>query len=123
MFHEMEHPTIILSTKYHKHLGTLKNVDKNTINCNFNMATAQEISFDCYKTLDGVEDPLWDSVVDFKYIFIPEHQEYYSIEVSIDENNNTIKHVVGTSACEFELSGRKLYNFECNTEADIAQDD
>ena len=122
-FNELENPTVVLSTKYHKHLGTLTNVDISTIECNFNMASAQEISFDLYRYKDDIEELLWDSVVDFKYIFVPEHQEYYSIEVQIDENNNTVKHITGTSACEFELSNRILYNFECNTESDILQDD
>ena len=122
-FNELENPTVVLSTKYHKHLGILTNIDISTIECNFNMASAQEISFDLYRYKDDIEELLWDSVVDFKYIFVPEHQEYYSIEVQIDENNNTVKHITGTSACEFELSNRILYNFECNTESDILQDD
>ena len=122
-FNELENPTIVLSTKYHKHLGTLTNVEIPSVECNFNMASAQEVSFTLYKYKDNIEESLWDSVIDFKYIYIPEHKEYYSIEVQVDESDNTIKHITGTSACEFELSNRILYNFECNTESDILQDD
>lgn len=131
MFERLELPQIILSTKHHKHLGAITNIDINSINASFNFNSSQEISFDVYKEMDReidgkivrVECELWDSIIDLKYIFIPDYQEYYSISVSIDEDNKTVKHIVGTSACEYELSHRKLYNFECNTEADIMRDD
>ncbi|MDE5872574.1 MAG: zinc ribbon domain-containing protein, partial [Lachnospiraceae bacterium] len=114
---------IILSTKYHKHLGVIENIDVTSINSTFNMASAQELSFDIYKELDGKICSLWDSIVDFKYIFVPEFQEYYEIQISLDEDNKTIKHVAATSACEAELGTRLLRNFECNSEADILRDD
>lgn len=123
MFERLELPQIILSTKYHKHLGTINNIDKESINATFNLNSAQEISFDVYKKMDNKECELWDSIVDLKYIFVPDYQEYYCISAPFDEDNKTIKHIVGTSACEYELSHRKLYNFECNTEADILRED
>lgn len=123
MFGETEYPTIILSTKYHKHLGVIENIDVTSINSTFNMASAQELSFDIYKEMDGTVCSLWDSIVDFKYIFVPEFQEYYEIQISLDEDNKTIKHVAATSACEAELGTRLLRNFECNSETDILRDD
>lgn len=123
LFDETKSPAIILSTKYHKHLGTIENIDTAGINAGFNMASAQELSFDVYKELDGKACSLWDFIVDFKYIFVPEFQEYYEIKISLDEDNKTIKHVTATSACEAELSTRLLRNFECNSEADILRDD
>lgn len=123
IFGEAEYPTIILSTKYHKHLGVIENIDVTSINSTFNMASAQELSFDIYKELDGKICSLWDSIVDFKYIFVPEFQEYYEIQISLDADNKTIKHVAATSACEAELGTRLLRNFECNSEADILRDD
>lgn len=123
IFGEAEYPTIILSTKYHKHLGVIENIDVTSINSTFNMASAQELSFDIYKEMDGKICSLWDSIVDFKYIFVPEFQEYYEIQISLDEDNKTIKHVAATSACEAELGTRLLRNFECNSEADILRDD
>jgi hypothetical protein len=123
MFNELETPTVVLSTKYHKHLGTINNIDADSINATFNMNSAQEISFDVYKSLDGTECVLWDKIVDLKYIFVPEFQEYYEITISLDEDDKTVKHITGTSACETELSGRILRDFECNTETDIARDD
>lgn len=74
LFDEPEYPAIILSTKYHKHLGVIENIDTAGINVNFNMASAQELSFDVYKEMDGKTCSLWDLIVDFKYIFVPEFQ-------------------------------------------------
>ena len=123
MFERLETPKIILSTKYHKHYDVITNIDLNSIDANFNLNSPQEISFDVYKELDGKKCNLWDKIIDHKYIFVPDYQEYYCISAPFDEDNKTIKHIVGTSACEYELSHRKLYNFECNTEADIARGD
>lgn len=123
MFDEIEYPTIILSTKYHKHLGVIENIDMASINGNFNMASPQELSFDVYKETDGKKCSLWEAIVDFKYIFVPEFQEYYEIKISLNEDDKTVKHIVATSACEAELSTRLLRNFECNSETDILRDD
>ena len=122
MFDEITSPTLILSTKYHKHIGSINNVGNN-IASDFNMASHQEISFDVYKTLDGEPCTLWDQIVDFKYLYVPEHNEYYELTVSIDDADNTIKHCVGISAGEQELSQRYLRDFHCNDETDILMDD
>ena len=123
IFNELEVPTVVLSTRYHKHLGTINNIDTKSINVDFNMASAQEISFDVYKKLGEKLCSLWDSIVDFKYIYVPQYDEYYEISVSVDEDDKTVKHVYSKSACEAELSQRYLRNFECNTESDILRDD
>lgn len=120
---ELEPPTIVLSTKYHKLLGAINTIDTNSIKTEFNMASAQEISFDVYKELDGVECTLWFSIVDLKYIYVYQYQEYFEISVTVDEDDKTVKHVSGKTACESELSQRILRNFECNTETDILRDD
>ena len=123
MLNELEVPSIILSTKYHKHLGIIQNIDTETINVDGNMATAQELSFDVYKEVDSQKCELWDSIVDLKYIYVPQYNEYYEIYVSLDEYDKTIKHITSKSACEAELGQRLLRDFECNTETDILNDD
>lgn len=115
-------PTLILSTKWHHHLGVIHNVGRN-INVEFNMSSHQEISFDVYKELDGVKCDLWDDIVDFKYVYVPEHDIYYEITVSISDSNKTVKHCVGVSAGECELSQRYLRDFHINDETDILMDD
>lgn len=123
MFHELEVPIIILSTKYHKHLGVIENIDPSSVRTEFNMNSYQEVSFKVHKELSGRKCTLWDSIVDLKYIFIPDYNEYYEIQISVSEDDKTVKYIEGRSACETELSQKLLRNFECNTETDIMRDD
>lgn len=76
-----------------------------------------------YKELDGIKCDLWDDIVDFKYVYVPEHDIYYEITVSISDSNKTVKHCVGVSAGECELSQRYLRDFHVNDEVDILMDD
>lgn len=121
MFDTITPPTLILSTKYHKHLGNIVNAQ--SVTNEFNMASHQEISFDVYKEIDGVKCELWDQLIDFKYLYVPEHNEYYELQVDIDETDKTVKHVVGVSASERELSQKYLRDFHVNDETDILRDD
>lgn len=122
----IEFPTFVLSNIYHHHIGEISNIDKDSVNYNFNMSSSQEVSFDVYKVWDGKECELWDKIISFKYVFIPEHGVngcYYHMEVDIDEDDKTVKHCTLTSAGEFELSNKYIYSLEVNTESDILQDD
>ena len=119
MFHEIEKPTVILSSVYHKHYGVLENIDMDSFSCTFNMNSAQEISFDVYKELDGHQCSLWEKLISFKYVYIPQHHEYYKIDVTLDIDNKTVKHITGTSAGEYELSQRKIQGMEINTANDL----
>ena len=123
--------TIILSYRDHRHIGQILNIDKESVVSKINMNSANEISFTVYKYSNGSEDkeedrlkePLWDLITDFKYVYIKELNEYYEIVVETNDDEIVYKSVTGTSACECELSQSNLYNFEINTEADIARDD
>ena len=119
--------TIVLSLRTHKHLGQINNIEKESVVSKINMNSANEISFTVYKYKNGDEDaeiePLWDSITDFKYVYVKELNEYYEIVVETNDEETIYKSVTGTSACECELSQSQLYNFEINSEADIARDD
>lgn len=119
MFQEIEKPTVILSSVYHKHYGVLDNIDMDSFQCTFNMNSAQEVSFDVYKYMDEHYCILWDKLISFKYIYIPSHNEYYKIDVTLDQDDKTVKHITGTSAGEWELSNRKIQSLEINTEIDV----
>ncbi len=121
IFDEIEQPEVILSTRYHKHLGRIPNVV--SVNTGNNLSSYQEVSFDVYKKADDVICDLWEDITDFKYIYIPERKEYYEIYISVDEDDDTVKHITGKSACEVELSNRILYDLEINTETDILRED
>lgn len=116
--------TLILSKRNHKHLGQIRNVSD--VVSKINMNSANEISFTVYKYSDIEKkeiDPLWNEIVDFKYVYVKELDEYYEIYVDLNDGEMLSKSVTGTSACECELSQTYLYGLEINTESDIARED
>ena len=62
---------------------------------------------------------LWNKIVDFKTVWIPEFNEYFKITVSINETDEIVKNVTGTALCEFELAQINLYNLDINSDDDI----
>ena len=119
IFGKQDPPIFILSSVYHKHYGTITNIDPSTINENINMNSADEISFDVYKDVDGKECELWNKIISFKYVYVPSHEAYYKIDVSMDEDDKNIKHITGTAAGEVELSNRTIVDMHINTASDI----
>lgn len=122
MFDHLEDPVIVLSTAWHHHIGLITNIPDG-INVVFNMNSYDEISFDVHKEWDNNTCLVWDDIVSFKYVYIPDYKKYYEIYVSVDETDSTVKHITGKTAGEVELSNRKLIDFHCNDETDILSDD
>ena len=119
----MQDLTFILANKNYNKLGALSNVDQETVVFKKTMH-GDELSFDVYKTLNDREEYLWDSLVDFKLIWVKELNEYFQITISLNESSSTtIKSITGTSLCEAELSQTNLYGVEINTDDDIARED
>lgn len=118
-YNNIEVPTFVLSNVYHHHIGMINNIDIESIQYSFNMNARQEVSFDIYKELNGEKCDLWDKIIDLKYVYIPEHDEYYVLAVSTDDSDNTVKHCSLTSAGEYELSNKIIRSLEINTETDI----
>lgn len=124
--------SFILSRRDHTHLGQLNNVlEEEYIE---NMNGADEISFvlnkpDTHELEQMSEEEreqtllLWRELVDFKFIYVPEIQEYFEIYVSIDDETGVTKSVSGIGAAEAELGQSIIYGLEINTEEDIARDD
>ena len=130
----VEDYTIVLSTRDKRHLGQLYGLKGITYSGNMN--SANEMSFTVYKsdlveTDDKVYDEniekhreyLWNNIVNFKLIWIKELNEYFEIQVSLDDSNDVYKSITATSLCEAELSQTMLYGIEINTETDILMDD
>ena len=117
-YNNIEIPTFVLSNIYHHHIGVINNIDTESIQFNFNMNSQQEVSCDVYKELNGEKCELWDKIISLKYIYIPEHEEYYKVDVTVDDGEYTVKHLTLTSAGEYELSN-KYITLEINTESDI----
>lgn len=117
----IETPTLLLQHKNFETIGNggVTNVSGLTYKNNFN--DANEISFKIHKFNDEKKHPLWDSMVDFKIIYIPQLHERFEISVTTSEEdpNDVSKSITGTSLCEAELSQITLRNVQINTETDM----
>lgn len=117
----IETPTLLLQHKNFETIGNggVTNVSDLTYKNNFN--DANEVSFKIHKFNDEKKHPLWDSMVDFKIIYIPQLHERFEISVTTSEEdpNDVSKSITGTSLCEAELSQITLRNVQINTETDM----
>lgn len=117
----VEQPTFVLATKSGKKLGQIIMTSDCTARKTLN--DHDEISFTVYK-YDGLNvNPLWGQITDFKSIWYKEVDEWFEIQVDLDDSDSTKKNVTGVSLCEAELSQVNLNGVEINTEDDIARDD
>lgn len=119
-FNTIEMPTFILSSVAHVHYGVINNIDPASVQSNFNMNSAQECSFEVKKYVNGVICDLWDKIVPLRYVYIPEHHEYYKMDVVIEEGDDTTKKCTLTSASEYELSNKIIQSLEINSDVDYA---
>lgn len=117
----IETPTLLLQHKNFETIGNggVTNVSDLTYKNNFN--DANEVSFKIHKFNDEKKHPLWDSMVDFKIIYIPQLHERFEISITTSEEdpNDVSKSITGTSLCEAELSQITLRNVQINTETDM----
>lgn len=120
----IETPTLLLQHKNFETIGNggITNVSGLTYKNNFN--DANEISFKIHKFNNGIKHPLWDQLVDFRIIYIPELKERFQIAVSVNEEDpdDLSKSVTGTALCESELSNINLHGVQINTETDMTND-
>lgn len=115
-----EIPTLLLKGRDFATIGAItasRIVYKN----NFN--SANELSFNVYKTIDGEINCLWDKINDYNLIYLPEYEECFDIQVSLTEDTGIYKTVTCKSLAEVELSQTLLYDIEINTEADMKRPD
>lgn len=115
-------PILVLSSRGGHKIGVIQNVATN-INQTHPLSDVAELSFDVYKEVNGNVCGVWDQLKDFKLVQIPRENTWYEISVSIDEEDDTIKHVSCVHANEAELGQLYLYEIEINTESDIDRDD
>lgn len=114
-------PTLILCNRNKHRLGTLTPAEDFEITPD--LSGLNELSFKIYKNNNGVQHPLWDKIKDLKLLYIPEYNEYFELEISKEESDQTVKSIIGKNLGIAELSQTILYDIEINTEADIARDD
>lgn len=113
--------TVVLANRNLDKQGKISNTSDFVYSGKLN--SADEISFNVYKYLDGEKEKLWDDICDLKLIWVNEAKQYFQIKVSKSESNSNVKKVVGVSLCEAELSQTYIRNMEINSEDDIARPD
>ncbi len=112
---------IVLGNRAKSKLGEIDNIFSFSYHPQFN--GADELSFTVYKECDGKICRLWDSIVNFKLVWVKEYDEWFQITVQVDDSEKTAKKIItATSLCEAELSQRTI-TAEINTEDDIARED
>ena len=117
----VENPTLVLAYKTGRKIGNIFNTD--SLNFSDALNDGSTISFQTYKQMDGNIYNDWSKLNDFKLLWVPEWDRWFSINVSLDENDTSIKKVEGKSLGESELSQIILRKIEINTDADIARED
>ena len=114
-------PVLVLASRSGKKVGVIQNVTN--IEQTHPLSDVAELSFDVCREVNGVIYEDWDNLKDFKLIQIPRENVWFEAKVTIDEDDDLIKHVTCTHANETELGQLNLYDTEINTEDDIARDD
>lgn len=112
--------SLILSRRNLIHLGELTNISDLKYTRNLN--SADEISFTITKQVDDYVETLWDEIYSLRLVWVKQLNEYFQINVTLDETLSDVLSVVGTSLCEAELSQTLLFDIEINTENDLATD-
>jgi len=110
-------PTLVLMTRSGKKLGA---INVHNINATDNLNSYSELFFSVNKT-DAEE--IWDSIVDFKLVWVREWNQVYEIYVEYKESQGFIKNVTAKSLGHAELSQINIYNLNANNDTDIENDD
>ncbi len=109
----------ILATRMLEHLGEINNIDEDSFSATINMNSANEITFNVYKEMEGYIEPLWDQIFDLRLVYVKELDEYFEINISEKDVTYNIKTITATSLCANELSQTYLYDIEINTANDL----
>lgn len=117
----VEKPEIILGKRNYDKFGSIVNFDKLTYD--YNLMSANSISFTVYKELNNEKERLWDEIKERRLIWLKEFNEWFQIDVVVNDENGITKEITGTSLCEAELSQVLIKSTEINTENDIARED
>ena len=75
----VEYPDVFLCRRNHSKIGIINNVEN--LKIVVNEKSADEISFDVHKFLDGIECTVWDKLTDLRCVFVKGFG-YFEIAVS-----------------------------------------
>lgn len=115
-----ESPTLVLMTRSGKKIGL---INYNSLIAHISLQNPSEISFRVNKYYNGVLNNIWVDIVDLKLVWCVEYDIIYQISVEVDEEDDTTKIISGVKLSQSELSQIMLYDYQINTEDDIARED
>lgn len=115
----VEKPELILGKRNYDKLGSIVNFDN--LSYDYNLMSADSISFTVYKELNCRKERLWDEIKERRLIWLKEFNEWFQIDVVTNDENGVTKEIIGTSLCEAELGQILIKSTEINTENDIAR--
>lgn len=113
----IEIPTMVLSYRNAKIIGVIGNIEG--LNVSDSLGNPTEFTFDVHKTLCKV----WKQLIDYRLIWVPEWDKWFTISVQLSEDSTTLKTVTATHLPEADLGQLNLYNIEINTENDMFRKD
>lgn len=117
----VEDISFVLAKKNGDKLGNITNVDN--IVAKHSMKEASEFTFAAHKKIGDNIIKCWNSIKDFKLVWIPEWDMWYEITVEVNEKDENVKNISGKTLGEAELSQIMLYGIEINTETDITREE
>ena len=118
--HVPEAPTIVLANRNGEKLGQIPAKNIIVKSC---LNSAAELSFCVYKFENSIRNHIWDKIVSARLAWCKEWDTWFELSVDTSESNKTVKNVSGTQLGQAELSQRRLYGIEINTEDDIGRED
>ena len=88
--------TFILATANHNHLGQIVCLDDKSIKVEVHSNQADKITFTTYKYYQNdngelVEQPFWNEIQPLKYMYCVELDEYFIIDVELNDEHSEIK--------------------------------
>ena len=117
----VEKKEIVLARKNYDKFGSIVNFTNFVYD--YNLMSADTISFVVHKELDKKNERLWDEIREKRLVWVKEYDEWFEIQPNINESNETTKEITAKSLCEAELSQINMDSTEINTEDDIARED
>lgn len=114
-------PTFVLANQVGNKYGALDNLSDITINGN--LTEANTVTFTLNKMDNGNTFKLWDKIKDFKLVWCREWDQWFVAHVTFTDEQHLSKSVELKGLGESELSQLQLYDYEINTEQDIARED
>lgn len=108
--HTIDDPIIILKKRNFDVIGEIPFFSNWRLS--FKGMDKDEIFFEVYKELNGIKCPVWDKINDLAIIEVRGYG-HFEISVSLDEQSESIKSVIGQSL-EVELGQAMLYDLHIN---------